>query len=96
MILGLEERRRVKREFFGDARADAGILPQSCALDVLAGTTRSAFGAGLLQHTAAEARALLAHSLYFLAPLLGESATHFVLVGALQQAKPALIDGKCW
>lgn len=96
VVLGLEEGRRVERELFGDARANAGILPQSCALDILTGTTGSTFGAGLLQHATAEAGALLAHSLYFLTSLLGESATHFVLVGALQQTKAALVDSKCW
>jgi hypothetical protein len=79
----MEERRRVESELFGNSRANTRVLPESCALDVSASATGSSFGTGLLQHAATEAGTLLAHSLDLLASLLGEPATHLVLVGTL-------------
>lgn len=96
VVLCMKEGGRVESELFGNTRADACVLPQSGTLDVPAGAAGSAFRAGLLQHATAEAGALLAHSLNFLASLFSESAAHLVLVGALQQTETAMVDGECW
>lgn len=94
VVFGMEERGRVEGELVGNARADARILPQPGALDVLAGATGGAFGAGFLEHATTETGPLLAHALHLFASLFGEPTTDLVLVGTLKEPKATLVDGE--